>query len=35
MLEEPYNIRISYASKLEDLKEALNRIEEFVNNLKR
>ena len=30
-----YNIRISYASRLEDLKEALNRIEEFVNNLKR
>lgn len=25
------NIRISYASKMEDLKEALNRIEEFVN----
>ena len=30
-----YNIRISYASRLEDLKEALNRIEEFMNNLKR
>lgn len=30
-----YNIRISYASKMEDLKEALNRIEEFVNDLKR
>ncbi len=30
-----YNIRISYASKMEDLKEALNRIEEFVNELKK
>ncbi len=29
------NIRISYASKMEDLKEALNRIEEFVNELKK
>ena len=29
-----YNIRISYASKMEDLKEALNRIEEFVKELK-
>lgn len=28
------NIRISYASKIEDLKEALNRIEEFINDLK-
>lgn len=28
------NVRISYASKLEDLKEALNRIERFVNKLK-
>ncbi len=27
------NIRISYASKMEDLKEALNRIEAFVNEL--
>ena len=27
------NIRISYASKMEDLKEALNRIESFVNEL--
>ncbi len=29
------NIRISYASKMEDLKEALNRIEAFVNELKK
>lgn len=29
------NIRISYASKMEDLKEALNRIEEFVNEIKK
>lgn len=29
------NIRISYASKMEDLKEALNRIEAFVNGLKK
>ncbi len=29
-----YNIRISYASKMEDLKEALNRIEDFVKQLK-
>lgn len=29
------NIRISYASKMEDLKEALNRIESFVNELKK
>ncbi len=28
------NIRISYASKMEDLKEALNRIEEFIKELK-
>ena len=27
------NIRISYASKMEDLKEALNRIEAFINEL--
>ena len=27
------NIRISYASKMEDLKEALNRIESFINEL--
>ncbi len=29
------NIRISYASKMEDLKEALNRIEAFVNELEK
>lgn len=29
------NIRISYASKMEDIKEALNRIEEFVKENKK